>query len=136
MVEEPVVGEFGSAVPEHDQPARTGPHPGQYGATGVLAAVQSGVGSVGEEGQLALRDGAFVVVAQGDARRQVQVGLQTQAAAGRVHHRRDVVEVRMEQIGQAHQRVLVKTWKPTRFSRKPYGLERVCRRPSGSSSAR
>ncbi|MEJ8671974.1 hypothetical protein WKI71_37325 [Streptomyces sp. MS1.AVA.1] len=136
VVEEPVVGEFGATVAEHDQSARTGPHPRQHRMNGVLAAVQLGAGTVRQEGQLPLGDGSFLVAAQGDTGGQVQVRLQTQRASGRVHHGRDAVEVRMEQVGQAHQRVLVKTWKPTRFSRKPYGLKRVCRRPSGSSSAR
>ncbi|GAB1338837.1 hypothetical protein ACE1SV_54270 [Streptomyces sp. E-15] len=42
---------------------------------------------------------------------------EAQAVAGRVDDRGDAVEVRVEQIGQTHQRILVRTWKPTSVSR-------------------
>lgn len=136
-VQEPVVGEFGRGVPEHDESAPTGPHPLQYGETVGLGAVQSGVRAVREQHQLARLHGAFVSRAQRDAVREVQIGRQVQSTAGgRVDDGRDAVQVGVEQIGQAHHRVLVKTWKPTSFSRKSYGSNRVCRRPRGSSSAR
>jgi len=61
--------------------------------------------------------------AQPHALGKVQVRAEREAAAGRVDDLGHPVQVRVEQIEKAHQEVLVKTWKPTLLSRKPYGVK-------------
>ena len=114
-----MVGQFGYTVAEEEQAPAAGAHPFQDGSAVFLVAVQVGVGPVGQEHQLTFSDCLFTVP-QLDLRRQTQIGREAQTGAGgRVHDGGDAVQMRAQQIGEAHQRVLVKTWKPTRFSRKP-----------------
>lgn len=122
-VHQPVPGQQMGPVAEEDQAAAAGAKASQGRETGVEAVVALGIGAVGQQGEGALADDRRVVgAAQRGALGELEVGLQGDAAAGGVDDLGHPAEVGVEQIEEAHQEVLVKRWKPTRFSRKPYGV--------------